>query len=127
MNLSLASKASAWTSSLPCFNKFRELFYDKAGKKIVPISLYDIITPRSLAYWVMDDGYKSSNGFYLCTESYTLEENETLCFILKNKFSLECSIHKHTNGHRLYINKKSKDILLFLIKPYLISHFYYKF
>jgi len=75
----------------------------------------------------MDDGYKSSNGFYLCTESYTLEENETLCFILKNKFSLECSIHKHTNGHRLYINKKSKDILLFLIKPYLISHFYYKF
>ena len=116
-----------WTLSLPCFNEFRELFYDKTGQKRIPIRLYDLITARSLAYWVMDDGYKSSNGFYLCTESYTLEENENLCLMLKKKFFLDCSIHKHTNGHRLYINKKSKENLLFLIRPYLITHFYYKF
>ena len=78
----------------------------------------------------MDDGYKSSNGFYLCTESYTpygLKENYFLKEILKIKFNLDCGIHKHTNGHRLYIFSSSKDKLLDLIKPYLINHFYYKF
>ena len=75
----------------------------------------------------MDDGYKSKNGFYLCTESFTLEENHKLSKILKNKFNLNCGIHKHTNGHRLYIFSTSKDNLQQLIQPYLISHFYYKF
>jgi len=116
-----------WTFSLPCFNKFRELFYDDSGKKIIPLNLEDIISAKSFSYWVMDDGYKSGNGFYFCTESYTLEENQKLSKILKNKFNLDCGIHKHTNGHRLYVFSGSKDRLLELIKPYLINHFYYKF
>lgn len=116
-----------WTQSLPCFNQFRELFYDELGTKYIPSNLDELITPRSLAYWAMDDGYKSGKGFYFCTESYTLEDNIKLSQILKNRFNLECGIHKHTNGHRLYVFSRSKDILLELIKPYLIEHFYYKF
>jgi len=75
----------------------------------------------------MDDGYKSAKGFYFCTESYTLDDNYKLSQILKNRFNLDCGIHKHTNGHRLYVFSSSKDILLELVKPYLIDHFYYKF
>ena len=74
----------------------------------------------------MDDGYKSDNGFYFCTESYTLNENLKLVKILKNKFNLNCGVHKHTNGYRIYIFSSSKKDLLELVKPYLISHFYYK-
>jgi hypothetical protein len=116
-----------WTQSLPCFNQFRELFYDKSGKKIIPLNLEEIIAARSLAYWIMDDGYKSANGFYFCTESYSLEDNYKLSKILKNRFNLDCGVHKHTNGHRLYVFSHSKDKLLDLVKPYLINHFYYKF
>ncbi len=116
-----------WTQSLPCFNQFRELFYDKSGKKIIPFNLEEIIAARSLAYWIMDDGYKSTNGFYFCTESYSLEENYKLSKILKNRFNLDCGVHKHTNGYRLYVFSHSKDKLLDLVKPYLINHFYYKF
>ena len=116
-----------WTASLPCFNKFRELFYDNQGKKFIPINLEEIITIRSLAYWLMDDGYNSPYGFYFCTESYTLEDNYKLSLILKNKFNLDCGIHKHTNGPRLYVFSTSKNKLLELVKPYLIEHFYYKF
>ncbi|OAX35769.1 LAGLIDADG homing endonuclease type 2 [Rhizopogon vinicolor AM-OR11-026] len=116
-----------WTQSLPCFNQFRELFYDDSGKKFIPLNLEEIITARSLAFWAMDDGYKSANGFYFCTESYTLEDNHKLSKILKNRFNLECGVHKHTNGHRLYVFSSSRDKLLDLVKPYLIDHFYYKF
>ena len=77
-----------WTQSLPCFNQFRELFYDELGTKYIPSNLDELITPRSLAYWAMDDGYKSSNGFYFCNESYSLEDNKKLVKILKNKFNL---------------------------------------
>ena len=51
------------------------------------MNLDQIITARSLAYWAMDDGYKSVNGFYFCTESYTLEDNHKLSLILKNQFN----------------------------------------
>ena len=116
-----------WTQNLPCFNQFRELFYDELGTKYIPSNLDELITPRSLAYWAMDDGYKSGKGFYFCTESYTLEENYRLKLILKNKFDLDCGVHKHTNGHRLYVFSTSKNKLLDLVKPYLIEHFFYKF
>jgi hypothetical protein len=115
-----------WTLNLPCFNKFREFFYNEDGKKFISSNLENKLTTKSLAYWAMDDGYKSTNGFYFCTESYTLEDNYKLSEILKNKFNLECGIHKHTNGHRLYVFSSSKERLLELIKPYFINHFYYK-
>ena len=116
-----------WTQSLPCFNQFRELFYDDSGNKFIPLNLESLISAKSLAYWAMDDGYKTTNGFYFCTESYTLEDNHKLSHILKNRFNLDCGVHKHTNGYRLYVFSSSKDILLELVKPYLIDHFYYKF
>ena len=75
----------------------------------------------------MDDGYQSVNGFYLCTDSYLLSDIHKLVIILKNKFDLDCGVHKHTNGYRLYIFGSCKDKLLHLVKPYLLPHFYYKF
>lgn len=114
------------TRSLPCFNKFREIFYNEEGKKIVPLNIGELLTPLSLCYWYCDDGYKTENGLYLCTESFTLEENELLIKVLKDKFELDCSIHKHSNGHRLYILAKSKEKFISLIKPYILTIFEYK-
>jgi len=115
------------TLSLPCFNKYREMFYNSENIKIIPDNLEGLLTARGLAYWTMDDGYKSNKGFYICTESYTLSEHQKLVKILKNKFDLDSSPHKVTNGYRMYIFSTSRDKLIQLIKPYLLSHFYYKF
>ena len=38
------------TLSLPCFNVFRELFYNLDGVKIIPLNLGDLLTARGLAY-----------------------------------------------------------------------------
>jgi hypothetical protein len=38
------------TLSLPCFNIYRELFYNSEGKKILPPNLEDLLTSRGLAY-----------------------------------------------------------------------------
>lgn len=114
------------TRSLPCFNKFRELFYNNKGVKIIPLNLGDYLTARALAYWFQDDGYKTVNGYYFSSESFTAEENRFLEELLRAKFGLECGVHTHTNGHRLYIHKKSCKKFEGLIKPYLLPLFHYK-
>jgi len=38
------------TLTLPCFTYYRELFYNLEGKKIIPLNIDKILTPRGLAY-----------------------------------------------------------------------------
>nr|YP_007476113.1 hypothetical protein H915_mgp33 [Cantharellus cibarius]AGE93534.1 hypothetical protein [Cantharellus cibarius] len=111
------------TLSLPCFNKYRNIFYNSDGIKIIPYKLEEYLTIRGLSYWIMDDGYKSNKAFYISTESFTLSEHVLLVQIFKTKFGLDCSYHKHTNGYRIYIYSTSRNKLFNLVKPYLLDHF----
>jgi hypothetical protein len=113
--------------SLPCFNKYKDIFYKSDNIKIIPDNLEEILTAKGLAYWLMVECYKSNKGNYICTESYSLNEPQKLITIFKNKFDLETSYHKTPNGYRLYIFSSSRDRLIQLIKPSLLTHFYYKF
>lgn len=113
------------TLSLACFNIYRELFYDLKGKKIIPINIQELLSPKGLAYWFMQDGYKSKKGLYSCTESFSLSEIKRLIFILKSKFDIKCSYHSVTNGYRIYIFSTSTIKFKELVKPYFIEHFYY--
>jgi hypothetical protein len=38
------------TLTLPCFTYYRELFYDSNNRKIVPLKIKELLTPRGLAY-----------------------------------------------------------------------------
>ena len=38
------------TLTLPCFTFYRELFFNSQGKKIVPLNINQLLTPRGLAY-----------------------------------------------------------------------------
>ena len=70
------------TRFLPCFNEFDKLFYKNKKKKTIPESIFDILTPISLAHWIMGDGAKLNNGLVLCTDSFTIEEVITLMIVL---------------------------------------------
>jgi len=76
------------TYSLPCFNKYHELFYS-TGTKIIPSNISKLLTYQGLAYWAMDDGNKTGTGFRLNTQSFTKDENLFLVKILKDKFDLD--------------------------------------
>jgi hypothetical protein len=59
----------------------------------------------------MDDGYKHRKALYISTESFSLDENQFLVKILKNKFDIDCSVHPTTNGPRVYILSSSRERL----------------
>lgn len=114
------------TFSIPCFNVYRDMFYDENGVKSIPSNLGDHFTAVSLAHWFMDDGYKAISGYYLCTDSFTDADMKILINMLSTKFNLKCTQHKTTNGPRLYINSASVKTFNELIKPHFVEHFSYK-
>jgi len=131
-----ASQYNFSTRSLPVLTEMYDKWYKwddliKRYIKVVPLDIEVLITPRSLAIWIMDDGFKKGNGVGLATECFTEEEVDRLKYVLENKFGLLVSKNnRSTSGgkkrFRLVISAKSKKILHSLVIPYLIPDMLYK-
>lgn len=115
------------TKSLSEFKSLADLFLDNEGKKVIPANIADLLTPRSLAFWIMDDGQQvKRGGVTLCTDSFKSEEISILRNALSSKLNLTTTIHKKKNTkssseefyERIYISKPS----LVEIKPLLKEH-----
>lgn len=110
------------------FTELYSMFYVNK-KKIIPLNIEEYLTARSLAYWAMDDGYKSNNNFVFCTDSYTKEEVELLISVLKAKFYLDCTLYskdKVKGTYRIYIRARSMDLFKSLVRPYFHDSMLYK-
>jgi hypothetical protein len=121
------------TKSLESLKPLADMFLNKEGKKIIPSNISEILTPRSLAFWLMDDGQQvKRGGVTLCTDSYKSEEVDTLRKALKTNFNLITSIHTKTNKNsesiyeRIYINKSSLDNIKPLLKEHMHDSMLYK-
>lgn len=105
------------TLAMPCLNYYYELFY-KDGVKIIPRNLSELLTARSLAYWIMDDGGKSVyNQTILHTRSFSKEDVEYLQLVLNQNFGLKTRLEeKKQDQWVIYIPvrqnpQKLKDIV----------------
>lgn len=114
-----------YTRSLPALLELYKLFY-KDGIKIIPQDFEELLTPIVLAYWAMDDGSKSSHGFYINTHSFSKDEHLLIQKALKTKLGLECNIHRHKNQYKTYITAKSMPRFKTLVKPYFHFTIMYK-
>ena len=93
------------TYSFSQFNHLYESFYhqrDSEGKlyKGVPDNIGELLTPRGLAHWIMDDGslYRHGGrvgGIRISAESFCFQEMPKLLSALSNNFSVSCTVHKH--------------------------------
>ena len=120
------SSISFTTMQLPCFNEYRNLFYN-LDVKIVPENIYDLLTPRGLAHWIMDDGSKHNTGLHLSVYGFSNSDVDKLMFPLQDKFQFRCSIHyNRSNKPRIYIFKESMDSLISLTRPFFVKEMLYK-
>ena len=111
---------------LPCFNVYREIFY-KLNTKIVPENIKELLTPRGLAFWIMDDGSRQGSGLHLNVYAFSNEDIDKLIFTLQTKFNFKCSIHYNKDKKpRIYIFKESMVDLITLVKSYFIEEMLYK-
>jgi LAGLIDADG DNA endonuclease family len=128
----------------PSLNYFANLFlkpyFDETKckyffHKVIPDqdTLLNLITPRSLAFWIMDDGNQvERGGVTLCTDNFTPEEVTRLKYVLETKFKLVCTIHKKANKHktkfyyRIYILRESLPLLSSLVSEFMLDSMKYK-
>ena len=114
------------TMQLPCFNLYREIFYN-LGNKIIPNDIYKLLTPRGLAFWIMDDGSRQGEGLHISAYAFSEKDIDKLMFTLQDKFDLKCSIHyNRDNKPRIYIFKESMNKLRSLVSEYFIKEMLYK-
>jgi len=105
-------------------------FYNNEKKKIIPKLIHRWLTPRTLAYWYMDDGCiksKQSKGVLLNTQIFTVKEITLLSNILNTKYGLITTLRKQKEGYQIYISGHSYENLRSIIYPYLIESMWYKF
>jgi hypothetical protein len=104
--------------------------------KDVPMTIQQLLTPRAIAYWYMDDGALKhrgvEDGMRFCTESFSDEGVNRLKKALKNNHGIDSSLVKKTNssgkvvGNRLYINSKNAPLFAELVRPYMVDCMLYK-
>jgi hypothetical protein len=117
------------TLSLPCFNYYKNLFYNSNNIKIVPSNIQNLLSPRGLAYWIMDDGSLQNKGLHLNTYGFTQQDIYLLKTTLENMFgenTLKCSIHKHQKGQRIYIWEQSMELVRNNISQFMHKDMRYK-
>lgn len=87
------------------FKFFYDLFYEN-NKKVIKDALIMHLSPRSLAFWIMDDGsnnkVKNNVNLRLHTECFTEEENIKLQSMLKASFDLRSKVCKFNRNNKEY-------------------------
>lgn len=108
--------------SNPAFLPLYDAFYPQ-NKKVIPLKMLYLYTEIAMAFHYMDDGYKSKNGYVLCTNCFSVSDVTSLSEFLYSKFGLVTSIWKN---HQIYIQKKSAEKFRNLISPYICECMKYK-
>lgn len=115
------------------FKYYENRFYktDEKGKrrKIIPRNIHQMLTPRVLAYWFMDDGSLSFWGTVYClnTQGFTLSDQKNLVKALKSTFNLNFNVSKDRKiYYRLTLQQQDNHNFKQLIQPYLLPSFQYK-
>lgn len=122
---------AVFKEELRLFYKYDEI--NKKRIKIIPQNIKDLITPKSIAYWIMDDGSYDKSNIRICTHSFTYEEVNLLKDVLDCKFNLKSKFLRvripqtEQYWYILTIKKESLNLLWELIGEYILPSMKYKF
>lgn len=119
------ARFSTWTYT--SFNWIHDEWY-KDGRKCVPNSIGEYLTPLALAIWIMDDGSKVGKGLKFSTNSFTYDECLYLVNVLYKNFNLKASVQSagSENQYIIYIWKESMNNLSKIVSYYIIPEMKYK-
>jgi hypothetical protein len=118
-----------FTRSLPCFTELYSLFYYNKTK-VIPVNIYDLLTPVALAHLIMGDGESRTSGLVLCTNSFTLQDVVRLMNVLIIRYRIQCLLRLKQQNNKteylIYIRQSSMPILRSIVTPYMHPSMYYK-
>ena len=102
----LWSDALRAPSGLPYFKFYDSLFYidykykglRRRAKPGAPENIHELLTPRAIAYWFMDDGNSDQNcrhrSYMFSTHSFPWSDQALLVQVLRYNFDIDATIQK---------------------------------
>lgn len=123
------------TRAYSCLTNLHELFYIPitqpdgkiSYKKIVPLDIYNLLTPIALAYWIMGDGYGNAwKGLYLCTDSFSNYDIVRLMNVLLIRYNIHSSLVQISDKSRIYIASTESAKITNLVLEYIHPSMLYK-
>lgn len=113
------------TKSLESLGIIHHRFY-KSGLKILPREIFDLLTPKMLAVWFMDDGSNIGEGFTLNTHSFSFEEQERIAGYLDNHYGIAATIVKDRTKFKIGVGKNDRTHFANIVRPFMIPSMIYK-
>lgn len=114
------------TKSLENLGFMHYIFYDNHGVKVIPANVLDILTPRALAIWFMDDGSNVGNSYTLNTHCFSEKEQKMIIDFLKNKYGISATLIHDRSKYKIAIGRNDCDKFNSVIKPHIIPSMNYK-
>ena len=115
------------------FCVLQDLFLDSNKKKCIKKDrLAPYFTPRTLAYWFMDDGGKldyspnQGKGLVFNTHCFSHSEVQDLCTLITEKFDLTTWTKPNKSGYVVAISGKDYEKFVELAGSYIIPEMGYK-
>lgn len=113
------------TYSHNVFRSYAKQFYDENGRKRMPIEIYKLLSPLTLAIWFMDDGSRKSakhKTYVIHSLGYTRADLEIVQSALKQKLDISAVLHSQKGkSWRLYIPSNSAKRFEELIGKYVVK------
>ena len=88
------------TKSLREFGALHRYFY-RDGVKILPEGILDVLTPRMIAIWFMDDGSNTVESFTLNTHGFSKLEQAVIVKFLYSTYDISASIVKDRTKYKI--------------------------
>lgn len=116
------------TRALTELHLYYALFYQDKKKIIREALLHYFIHPRSLAVWLMDDGYKRNDcdAIRLSTDCFSYEEQKILQWCLEKNFGICSTLHRKGTTWNIYIPHRAMERMRILIAQYILPSMQYK-
>lgn len=113
------------TKTLEDLGELYHYFYlDKV--KILPEDVLQLLTPRALAVWFMDDGSNTNESYTISTHNFSIKDQERIVEFLKKRFNIAATITKDRSKFKLGIGRHEYKKLNSVIEPYIIPSMIYK-
>ena len=111
----------------PILTQIHKQFY-RNGKKIVPLNISEMLSPRSLATWYMDDGnLNGGKTSSISTHAFDPKDIQLLIEALDQNFGLRAKAYQDGGrGLRMYFNNTESRKLHKIIRPFMPPIMRYK-
>lgn len=101
-------------------------YFYKSGEKILPDNIVQLLTPRAMAIWFMDDGSNTDKSYTLSTHSFSFKNQGRIIAFLKGKFGIAGTIIRDRSKFKIRIGRREYQKFNAIIEPYIIPSMIYK-